>query len=132
MSSVGPERGPLPDESGKRDRRILRFELITDPPAEQNQPDGRSLGPARTSCGVHWRLLASRDAWLCLAERALGDWATTLRAALLMLVAFAGAIVLIGVMCGLGGLLLGALLGLVLWILMVKAPGLTATDPPSR
>jgi hypothetical protein len=128
VASLGPDPAPLPDENRRRDRRILRFELITDPAADTDRPQ---ISAARTACGLRWHLLTSRDGWLCLAERALGDWASTLRVALLMLVGITGAVVLIGVAFGLGGLVLGGLLGAALYLLTARSPGLPA-GPPSR
>ncbi|HEV2782299.1 MAG TPA: hypothetical protein VGX25_23150 [Actinophytocola sp.] len=132
MASLGPDRGPLPDENRRRDRRVLRFELYTDHPVDDDLPLIMAFTQARTACGMRWQVLASRDGWLCLAERALGDWAVTLRAALLMLVGFAGAIVLIGVAFGFGGVVLGALLSLALYPAMLRFQALLAAGRPSR
>jgi hypothetical protein len=62
---------------------------------------------------------ATRDGWLRLAERTVGDWASTLRAAFFKLVGFAATIVLIGLAFGFGGVALGALVGAA--VLLVRA-----------
>jgi hypothetical protein len=92
------------------ERRVVHLEVIAGPPTGERAPMISPARAARTASGPSW-MLATRDAWLCLAERTLGDWASTLRAAFLMLIALAGMIVLIGVVFGFGGVLLGALLG---------------------
>lgn len=53
--------------------------------------------------------LVGRDRWLRLAEQVIGGWAATLRVALLMMVAFVGLVILVGVAFGFSGALLGAL-----------------------
>lgn len=60
----------------------------------------------RTDCGLP--LLVGRDRWLRLAEQVIGGWAPTLRVALLMMVAFVGLVVLVGVAFGFSGVILGA------------------------
>jgi hypothetical protein len=51
-----------------------------------------------------------RDRVLRIAEHAIGGWASTLRAAFLMMAIFVGVVVLVGVTLGFGGALVGALL----------------------
>jgi hypothetical protein len=119
--------GGLPEENRPGCRRTVRLELITEARLDSDLP--RIM--ARTACGLRRNLLFTRHGWLCLAERALGDWATTLRAALLMLVGFAGVIVLIGVAFGLGGVVLGAL-AVAMWALILRVPGLLAAGRSSR
>jgi hypothetical protein len=55
----------------------------------------------------------SRDDWLVLAERVVGDWAATLRTALLLVLALAAAIMVIGLVFGLGAALATAFLALI-------------------
>jgi hypothetical protein len=130
LFSVGLEPAQLPDEDRRRDRRVLRFEpAAPEVPAERARPV--IVSPAPGAGPRRWQVLASRDGWLWLAERALGGWAATLRTALLMLAGFAAAIVFVVVAFGVGGLLLGTLLGVVLYV-MARVRGLTAADPPSR
>ena len=58
----------------------------------------------------------SRDAWLVLAERVVGDWAATLRAALLIVLAVAAAIMVIGIVFGAGPALATAILVLLVFL----------------
>jgi hypothetical protein len=58
----------------------------------------------------------SRDAWLVLAERAVGDWAATLRAALLLVLAVAAAIMVVGTVLGAGPALATAILALLVFL----------------
>ena len=58
----------------------------------------------------------SRDAWLVLAERVVGDWAATLRAALLLVLAVAAAIMVIGLVFGIGPALATAILALLVFL----------------
>lgn len=58
----------------------------------------------------------SRDAWLVLAERVVGDWAATLRAALLLVLAVAAAIMVIGIVFGAGPALATAILALLVFL----------------
>jgi len=55
------------------------------------------------------RYLLIRDRGLRIAEHAIGGWATTLRAAFLMMAVFIAIVVLVGVVLGFGGALVGAL-----------------------
>ena len=59
----------------------------------------------------------SRDDWLRLAERMVGDWAATLRAALGLALLFAAAVVVIGVVLGPISAAVAALVGLVVFLL---------------
>ncbi|HEV7649201.1 MAG TPA: hypothetical protein VGP26_13670 [Actinophytocola sp.] len=58
----------------------------------------------------------SRDAWLVLAERVVGDWAATLRAALLLVLAVAAAIMVIGIVFGIGPAVATAILALLAFL----------------
>ena len=58
----------------------------------------------------------SRDAWLVLAERAVGDWAATLRTALLLVLAVAAAIMVVGIVFGAGPALATAILALLVFL----------------
>ncbi|OLF11664.1 hypothetical protein BLA60_12080 [Actinophytocola xinjiangensis] len=55
---------------------------------EQRAPSGRFAIPT------------TRDGWLRVAERVVGDWAATLRNAFVLLLAFAAMIALIGIAVG--------------------------------
>jgi hypothetical protein len=58
----------------------------------------------------------SRDAWLVLAERVVGDWAATLRTALLLVLAVAAAIMVIGLVFGLGPAVATAILAVLVFL----------------
>ncbi|MGH3759485.1 hypothetical protein [Actinophytocola sp.] len=76
--------------------------------------------PAATSRahGAHRgrALPASRDDWMVLAERVVGDWAATLRAALLLGLAVAAVIMVIGLLVGPGPALAAAFLALLVFL----------------
>ncbi len=91
---------------------------LTELPSMETTPE-RSR--AATSHGAHraargLALPTSRDDWLVLAERAVGDWAATLRAALLLFLAVAAGIMVIGFLLGIGPALAAALLALVVFV----------------
>jgi len=58
----------------------------------------------------------SRDAWLVLAERVVGDWAATLRAALLLVLAVAAGIMVVAIVFGPGPALGAAILALLVFL----------------
>lgn len=64
--------------------------------------------PVRTSCNQPE--IVGRDRVLRFAEQAIGDWGHTLRTAFLIVVAFVGIVVLVGVLFGFSGALVGAAL----------------------
>ncbi|HEV8561737.1 MAG TPA: hypothetical protein VGR06_35905 [Actinophytocola sp.] len=98
----------VPDQP---ERRVVHLEVIAGADRAGGPPRARTGRPVTRSRS----LPHTRDGWLCLAERTLGDWATTLHAAFLMLAAIAGFVVLIGLLFGFGGVALGALLGIMVW-----------------
>jgi hypothetical protein len=59
---------------------------------------------------------SSRDDWLRLAERVVGDWAATLRAALGLTLLFAAAVVMIGLALGPISAAAAAVVGLVVFL----------------
>lgn len=59
----------------------------------------------------HLRYYLVRDRVLRIAEHAIGGWASTLRAAFLLMGLFVAVVVLVGVTLGFGGALAGAVLG---------------------
>nr|WP_157527083.1 hypothetical protein [Kibdelosporangium sp. MJ126-NF4]CEL12901.1 hypothetical protein [Kibdelosporangium sp. MJ126-NF4]CTQ98585.1 hypothetical protein [Kibdelosporangium sp. MJ126-NF4] len=59
-----------------------------------------------------------RTSWACLAERVLGGWPMTLRAALLLLIVLAGAGAVLVVVVGLSGTACVAGLGLLVQMVM--------------
>jgi len=98
VDSLGPAGASGPDKINKR--RAVRLDVTVEQPA--------ATTVARTTCD---QPAVGRDRWLRLAERAIGDWGHTLRTAFLVVTAFAGAVVLVGVAFGFSGALLGAILG---------------------
>ncbi|GAB1509669.1 hypothetical protein [Actinophytocola sp. KF-1] len=68
-----------------------------------------AVAPVRPEKIKNLRYLLLRDRVLRFAEHAIGGWAPTLRAAFLMMAAFVGFVVLVGVVLGFGGALVGAL-----------------------
>lgn len=58
----------------------------------------------------------SRDDWLRLAEWAVGDWAATLRNALLLLLVFVAMITLIGIVFGVASAAAATAVGLVVFL----------------
>ena len=106
MGSTSPT--PVPEQPT---RRVLHLEDISDP-ALRGKPPVLRVVRARRSTGA---LLTTWDGWLCLAERTLGGWASTLHGAFLMLLGITGFVVLIGVAFGFAGVVLGLLLGVAVW-----------------
>ena len=97
------------------ERRIVHLEVIAGTQVGGSPPHRRTRGTGRMTRRSRRPLPTTRDGWLLLAERTLGDWASTLHGAFLMLAAVAGLIVLIGLVFGFGGVALGALLGVIVW-----------------
>lgn len=69
----------------------------------------RSVASPRPDKIRNLRYLLVRDRVLRFAEHAIGGWASTLRAAFLMMVIFVGVVVLVGITLGFAGALVGAL-----------------------
>jgi hypothetical protein len=81
---------------------MVRLAALPDVDATSD-PDG--FQPRRESGGMHrarrGRMVpTTRDDWLVLAERAVGDWAATLRTALLLVLAVAAGLTMIAVAFG--------------------------------
>jgi hypothetical protein len=68
-----------------------------------------SAAPLRPDKTKFLRCHLFRDHVLRFAEHAIGGWASTLRAAFLMMAVFVAVVVLVGVTLGFGGALVGAL-----------------------
>jgi hypothetical protein len=68
----------------------------------------RAAAPSRPDKIRNLRYLLVRDRALRLAEHAIGGWASTLRAALLMMATFVAVVVLVGIVLGFEGALAGA------------------------
>jgi hypothetical protein len=104
LTSLGPT-GPAEPDKIQPDptslRRVVHLINVTvEPPSVS--------APVRTSCNQPE--FAGRDRVLRFAEQAIGDWGHTLRTAFLIVVAFVGVVVLVGVLFGFSGALVGAAL----------------------
>jgi hypothetical protein len=78
---------------------MVRLAALPDMDATPEPP------PRRESGGAHRArrrrvFPTSRDDWLVLAERVVGDWAATLRTALLLVLAVAAVLTMVGVAFG--------------------------------
>jgi hypothetical protein len=100
-------------------RRTVRLAELPDELTDvASTPDRRRQpvsGGAHRAARPH-ALPTSRDDWLVLAERAVGDWAATLRAALLLFLAVAAVIMVIGIVAGVGPASAAAFLFLLLFL----------------
>lgn len=108
MTSLGAGTAATPEEKRPIDtepttkgpnRRTVQLDELTEVEVPPDPPPPVVIIPE--SRANRRSLPISRDDWLRLAERAVGDWAATLRNALLLLLAFAGMIMLIGIAFGL-------------------------------
>jgi hypothetical protein len=98
------EPGAAPSSEGNRPvdtptgktagRRRVRLAALPDANATSEQPPRRESGAHRARRGRGFP--TSRDDWLVLAERLVGDWAATLRTALLLVLAVAAVLAMIG------------------------------------
>jgi hypothetical protein len=106
----------LPDESAAPDSlsaaRGSNQDVFGDAP--NPVPDASRTNGSGT-CRAY-ALPASRDDWLVLAERVVGDWAGTLRAALLLVLAVAAVIMAVGLLFGVGIALATAFLALLVFL----------------
>jgi hypothetical protein len=93
----------------------VRLAALADPDATPQPPPRRESGGAHRATRAHG-LPTSRDDWLVLAERVVGDWAATLHAALLMVLAVAAVIMVIGLVFGTGPALATAFLALLVFL----------------
>jgi hypothetical protein len=96
-------------------RRTVRLTSLTDDAGVREAPPATEAGAAPRA-GRGLPLPTSRDDWLVLAERVVGDWAATLRAALLLLLAVAAVIMLVGVAFGAGPAMATAFLALLVFL----------------
>lgn len=120
MTSIRPDIAKTPEENGtieteptRPHRRTVRLTVLAEPRTEADP-----LPPApRVVRSRPRRVPVTRDDWLRLAERAVGDWASTLREALLMVVLFAGFLAAIGIAFGVTSAVFGAIAGLVVYLL---------------
>lgn len=121
VTSLKPGAAPAPETKSRpigtsaNGRRIVRLTAITDvksTPAPRRAPEGGGAHRAARSRG----LPTSRDDLLIIAERIVGDWAATLRAALLLLLAVVAAIAVIGIVFGAGPALVVGFLALLVFL----------------
>jgi len=96
-------------QTSKPGRRVVQFAEL----AERADPAERV--PAQRTASDE-PLLVRRDRWLRVAELVVGDWAPTLREALLRVVLFAIVLVALGVLLGAGISLLGAVIGVLMFL----------------
>lgn len=96
-------------------RRTVRLAELPDLESTPDRPRTPVSGGAHRAVRAH-ALPTSRDDWLVLAERAVGDWAATLRAALLLFLAVAAVIMVIGIAAGVGPALAAAFLALLVFV----------------
>jgi hypothetical protein len=96
------------------ERRVLHLEVIDAARADE-QPRDRTRDVHSAEGTSWWGVPTTRDGWWCLAERTVGDWASTLHAAFLMLAGVAAFAVLIGIIFGFAGVALGLLVAVTLW-----------------
>jgi hypothetical protein len=99
----------------KSSRRTVRLAALPDVHTTPERPRASESGGAHRAVRAH-ALPTSRDDWLVLAERAVGDWAATLRAALLLFLAVAAVIMVIGLLVGVGPALATAFLALLVFV----------------
>lgn len=126
MTSLRPGTDQTPGEKRPIDttpknvegRRIVRLTSLADVDVSQDAPPSVEVVPAPRH--RHRRRAAalptSRDDWLVLAERVVGDWAATLRVALLLVLTVAAVLTVIGVVFGAGIALASALIVLIVFL----------------
>lgn len=123
MTSLDPGAAPTPEAGRRADtprgsqsgRRVVRLAALTDLDATPEPPTRRESGGAHRATRGQG-LPTSRDDWLVLAERVVGDWAATLHAALLLVLAVAAVIMVIGLVFGLGPALATAFLAMLVFL----------------
>jgi hypothetical protein len=89
---IDTPNGPTPR------RRRVRLAALPHVDVTPEAPTRRESGAHRAGGGRGFP--TSRDAWLVLAERVVGDWAATLRTALLLVLAVFAVLAMIGVAFG--------------------------------
>jgi ABC-type sugar transport system permease subunit len=99
-------RGP------KHSRRVVQFAEADEQAEQVPAPRAASDQPVRMP----------RDRWLRAAELAVGDWAPTLREALLRTVLFTIVLVALGMVVGAGIALLGAVIGVLMFLVGRRKP----------
>lgn len=125
MTSLGPGTAPAPGEkraielqqSSKRPHRrtvqLAELAVVDDQPDPPLPP---VVIPAPRTETDRFSIPKSGDDWLRLAERVVGDWAATLRNALLLLLAFAAMVVSIGFAFGVASAAAATAVGLLVFL----------------
>jgi len=104
-----PRNGP--------DRRVVQLAELADwdvTPAERPVPV--TIIPEQRAPGGRFVIPTTRDGWLRLAERVVGDWAATLRNAFALLLLFAAMITLIGIAVGVESAAAATAVGVVVFL----------------
>lgn len=122
MTSLKPGAAPAPEEQRavgaaprSNVRRTIRLAALND--VRSTPRPRRPLESGGAHRAPHGRgLPTSREDLLVLAERVVGDWAATLHAALLLLLAVCAAIVAVGIVFGVGPALATAFLALLVFL----------------
>ena len=121
MTTLGAGTAATPEEKRpagtqlKKNRRTVQLAELSEVVVPPDPPPPVVIIPESRHTGRS-PLPTSRDDWLRLAERAVGDWAATLRAALLLLLAFAGLILSIGIAFGLESAAAASAVGLLVFL----------------
>jgi hypothetical protein len=110
-----PEDGRSADTQRTQARRTVK--LATDVVPEP------SATPASRRPATHALRPALRDRVLRVAERAVGDWAPTLREALVRVVVFAVVLMVLGVVLGAEVAVAGAAVGLLMFLIGRRRSG---------
>jgi hypothetical protein len=105
-----PRKGP--------DRRTVQLAVLAEMDIQPDPPPVpiRIIIPEPRSPRGRFSMPTSRDDWLRLAEWAVGDWAATLRNALLLLLVFAAMITLIGIAVGVESAAAATVVGLIVFL----------------
>jgi hypothetical protein len=125
VTSLGPGTAPAPGQkraidlqqpSKRPNRRTVQLAELAELDDQPDPPLPPVIIPQpRTEAG-RFSVPKSGDDWLRLAERVVGDWAATLRNALLLLLAFAAIAVSIGFAFGVESAAAAAAVGLVVFL----------------
>lgn len=120
VTSIRSGTAPAPGENRPIDphpttkapgRRTVQLAALARTDVPVDPPPPAVIVPEPRAAG-----LTSRDGWLRLAERVVGDWTATLRAALLLVLVFAGMVVSLGVAFGPGSALAASSVGLLVFL----------------
>lgn len=121
VTRIRPETAMTPEEERSADlarpaRRTVRLAADVEPEPLTEMP-----APARPAS--HTLRPAHRDRVLRVAERVVGDWAPTLREALVRVLVFAVVLAVLGVAFGAGVAAAGAAVGIVMFLIGRRRAG---------